>query len=105
MLQQPFQPGDPQASVRKTFFVSARRPSGVLSLVQCADGTIAIHLDGRPYGGKRWRLSDVEAGVDAYLSLNAELKREHEEDHVPPDEPPGVRLPATRKDATHQDAA
>jgi hypothetical protein len=101
MLYSPLQPGCTQASVRKTFFVSERRPSGVLSLVQCADDTVAIHLDGRPCGGRRWPLAELEAAVDAYLHLNAELKRGGKEPQVDCDK----ALPARITSAAHPDAA
>jgi hypothetical protein len=99
MLQQPLQPGVARVSVRKTFFVSERRPGGVLSLVEYSDGTAALLLDGRPRG--RWPLAEMERAVDAYLQLNAELKREGDECAADRQE----ALPVTFGGTVHPDAA
>ena len=88
-----------RVSVRKTFFVSERRPGGVLSLVECSDGTVALQLDGRPH--ERWPLSEMERAVDAYLRLNAELKGGGEDPSRESDVAPPVKLGI----AAHPDAA
>ena len=90
--------------VEKTFFAGTRMPAGQLTLVQCTDGTVALHLDGRPYGEHRWPLAELERGVEAYRQVSAELKRQTQRaEEAPPAEPPSP--PVLGSAPCHHDAA
>lgn len=64
--------GDP-CRVEKTYFLTDLKP-GTLALVECSDHTLAIYRDGKPWGGYRWPLADLEKSVNVYCEVNARLK-------------------------------